>query len=327
MSIQDLSDHLESALAQPVRLRRARPKKLPLYLREAYAFHEAELLARPVLFAVANDEAAQSPPRQLVADHGALEERAPHYAVALVLRHITSDRRRRLVEARVPFVVPARQLYLPTLMLDLREYFPRSCAASDAPLEWSAQTVLLRHLLWRDVEAAAFSDVAAACEYSPMTLSHVSRELTATGIAEPVTHGRSKRLHFLHTGRDAWEHALPRLRSPVQKTVYVSHRPAELHGPTAALTALSRSTAIAADPVPTIALGRREARRVLDESQLRTCRFADEAALIVEIWMTPPHVLARDDIVDPLSLYLSLRSTHDERVVHELSVLLESVSW
>jgi DNA-binding MarR family transcriptional regulator len=56
--------------------------------------------------------------------------------------------------------------------------------------------------------------------------------------------------------------------------------------------------------------------------------MADEpGALHVEVWSYPPTLFARDGLVDPLSLYLSLRDTEDERVESALDQMMGDVSW
>jgi hypothetical protein len=43
--------------------------------------------------------------------------------------------------------------------------------------------------------------------------------------------------------------------------------------------------------------------------------------------VAPPDLLSDGPMVDPLSLYLSLRSSTDERVQQQLGDLIEEVKW
>jgi hypothetical protein len=47
----------------------------------------------------------------------------------------------------------------------------------------------------------------------------------------------------------------------------------------------------------------------------------------IEIWKYDPELLARKGVVDPLSLYLSLKNIKDERVEMALDTLLEKFQW
>ena len=47
----------------------------------------------------------------------------------------------------------------------------------------------------------------------------------------------------------------------------------------------------------------------------------------VQVWMYNPGNLAKNFLVDKLSLYLSLRDSSDERVQKELKSLIEEMTW
>ena len=57
------------------------------------------------------------------------------------------------------------------------------------------------------------------------------------------------------------------------------------------------------------------------------CCGSEDARARVECWTYDPHLLSDGPAVDPLSLYLSLRGTHDERVEKALAGLLEDMPW
>jgi hypothetical protein len=50
-------------------------------------------------------------------------------------------------------------------------------------------------------------------------------------------------------------------------------------------------------------------------------------SVCIEIWKYEAALLSRDDVVDPLSLYLCFRNEEDERVQRVLPELLECVHW
>jgi len=53
----------------------------------------------------------------------------------------------------------------------------------------------------------------------------------------------------------------------------------------------------------------------------------DPDASEVEVWSYPPVLFAEDGIVDPLSLYLSLKEDHDERTETALEEMMEKFKW
>jgi hypothetical protein len=56
--------------------------------------------------------------------------------------------------------------------------------------------------------------------------------------------------------------------------------------------------------------------------------FPEPNAAEIELWRYEPALLSKDGkSVDPLSLYLSMRGTSDERVEAALANLLKGIQW
>ena len=53
----------------------------------------------------------------------------------------------------------------------------------------------------------------------------------------------------------------------------------------------------------------------------------DPDASGIEVWRYPPALFAEDGIVDPLSLYLSLKEDRDERTETALEEMMEKFKW
>ena len=47
----------------------------------------------------------------------------------------------------------------------------------------------------------------------------------------------------------------------------------------------------------------------------------------IEVWRYNPLLLAKNNLVDPLSLYLSMQSNDDERIIIELNKLINNIKW
>ncbi len=135
----------------------------------------------------------------------------------LVLPQIKSFERRRLIQKRVPFIVPHRQMYLPMLLTDLRETFAPRIQGDVKTMSWVAQVVLLRHLLFHDVTECSLSRIAEMLGYTPMAISQAVGELVFLNICERLRLGREKRIRFCATPHELWRTALPHLRRPVKK--------------------------------------------------------------------------------------------------------------
>jgi hypothetical protein len=93
------------------------------------------------------------------------------------------------------------------------------------------------------------------------------------------------------------------------------------------MSALSRRTMIAADRLPTYALPLAVFQDFLERGVCMGCNDAEHATARIEVWSYPPERLGDNEMVDPLSLYLSLRDSQDERIQQQLEQLIAEVKW
>jgi hypothetical protein len=78
--------------------------------------------------------------------HQTLIEEMLHCKSAVVLQEIESFQRKRLIEKRVQFIVPNKQIFLPFWLIDLKEGYATKRQKKDS-LSPSAQMILIWYLL------------------------------------------------------------------------------------------------------------------------------------------------------------------------------------
>jgi DNA-binding MarR family transcriptional regulator len=304
-----------------------RAKELPYFLRDAFQFFELELVGHRVLLAI--DRGAEKPTLGEVRTRLDKVRALAGQPVVYVTRALASYERRRLIEHKIPFLVPGNQLYLPDLGIDLREYFRQRSPTAEAALSPSAQAMLIVALLrqpWK-AEWQPF-DVAVALGYTPMTVSRATRELVAAGIATPYTVGRSRWLRIERPPRETWEHARPRLRSPVKRIVWVHPEPGVVEPPKrlAGVSALARASMLAEPQWPVHASSLAE-WTALTRAGVREIPELVPGAAEWQLWSYSPALLPEAVTVDPLSLILSLQDDPDERIQLALDELKGQLPW
>ena len=213
------------------------------------------------------------------------------------------------------------------MMVDFHERFPRTASQPGSRLAAAAQVVLLRHLLGRHVEGVSLRELASELGYSAMTLSTVRIELESLGLCKSIQQGRSTHMEFPAPMRELWESAKAHLRSPVKTRHWVRFIRKDERNLYAGLTALAASSMISDDELPTYAMKNPDYRAQLESGDIVRCSGAEDAQARVECWAYDPRLLSNGSAVDPLSLYLSLRNTHDERIEKALTSLLEGLPW
>ncbi|MET0963062.1 MAG: hypothetical protein ABWY05_09635 [Noviherbaspirillum sp.] len=298
---------------------------LPYFLRDAFDFQEMAIIGHTVLLAL-----DRTSDRTSIGDIRVRLDKVRSVAglpAIYVTQALASYERKRLIEQKVPFIVPGNQLYLPELGLDLREYFRKRHGSADSLLSPSAQAMLITALLrprwepeWNPAEAAS------ALGYTPMTLSRAVRELATTGLAHARMAGRSQHLSMAFSPQETWERAIPLLRSPVQRTIWtLPPMQAVLPMRLAGLSALARYSMLTEPKLPVYAASR--VRWQALKSTIVDLRESMPGTYECQLWNYTPTLQPNSDTVDPLSLMLSLRDSTDERVQSALDALKVQLPW
>jgi DNA-binding MarR family transcriptional regulator len=301
--------------------------KLPYFLQEAYEFRELKLLDRQILLAIDK----RSDRSGLANVRGQLDKlrQLAGMPVVYVTRTLASYERKRLIERKVPFLVPGNQLYLPDLGIDLREYFRRPTIAAQTALSPATQAMLIAVLLRRPWRAEwQPAEVVGELGYTAMTLSRAVKELTAAGLATLRTEGRVRWLHTERTAAQTWEHAKSMLRSPIKRRVWVLPPPKSRPRPLrlAGLSALARFSMLMEPQWPTYAVVQAE-WKAATQVGFETLPEPMPSACEWELWHYSPALVRDSDTVDPLSLTLSLQGNQDERVQLALDELKGRFPW
>jgi len=323
---QRLLNYLEAIAGEHLDLVAEPASALPLFLRERYAIFFTRLFGRKFLLALEAEDWESGSPGEYGKHEEALKLKLGE-PVVLVLPMLPSYARNRMVQMGIPFIVPGSQTFIPNSLIDLRERFPQPNSERRETLGPAAQCTVLYHLLRGSLKEKSLKEIAQKVQYSPIMLSKVKDELEAAGICKIVRSGRSLVLDFTATGRALWGQVKPQLTSPVKKTRWVQWAKPAHPALLAGMSALSLRTMIAADRLPTYALPLAVFQDFLERGVCMGCHDAEHATARIEVWSYPPERLGDDRMVDPLSLYLSLRDSQDERVQQQLEQLIAEVKW
>ncbi len=326
---QDLATYLDELSGGDIGLHpvESPARGLPAHLGRHFELQEGLVFGRQMLFALDRGKQRGLTPTRILADYEALLRALPGAFVVLVLNEMPPYLRRRLIAAGVPFVMPGWQVFLPELLVHLRERQRGQAPAAPTHLGWAAQVVLLRHLLAGDIEPQNLAGVAATCGYTPMAISNAQQQLVGAKLAKLRKVGRSKHLTFQVQGRALWELALPLLRRPWRKLHAVTFEGKPPRTWIAGADALAEGTTLAASRVPHVAMAATALREQLGSGVLTTCPAADEANAMVEAWEYDPSRLATGGVVDALSLFLCLRDDPEERVQIALEQHMDAFRW
>ena len=293
---------------------------LPFYLTERFGFYRVSVLNTKCLLCL-DQSATKLTPDVIEKNIHQIKTKFSEAAV-YVAENMTSYDRSRLLKRHVPFIVPGNQMYLPFLGLDLREFYMRNEKPS-GQFQSSTQHIFLYLMLHNEMLMP--SEVAHRLGYSKMTATRAYREFEKAGVGEVERDGKSKKLSFREPLLLEWEAALPMLKNPVQKRIYIPLDKLDnnmMH--MAGESALARISMLKEPKIPTYAIALKEWNRI--KENIEEIPYGEDGAIQLELW-SHPIVSNQAEQISFLGLYLTLKDELDERVQQALVQAMEAYEW
>lgn len=297
---------------------------LPIFLRNMYVFFKIRIIGVPCLVMAAMDKAEQTPAN--VQKHMLQVRKKWQDEIIYVQQKVTAYNRKRLIQHKIPFVVPLNQMYLPFLGIDLREHF-KNIRETEASFSPSTQVVVLYYLFCKDQLRLTPKILANELGYSIMTMTRALDEMDGLGLGTIAMEGRERVLRFIRDKKQVWETALERLRSPVKKRLWVKAFSNKPFGVKAGLSALAHYSNLAEPANPVLALEGKQWKKVRSAEELMILDIAEPDASELEVWSYSPALFGKNGVADRFSLFLSMREDNDERVQSALEAMMEQVEW
>ncbi len=252
----------------------------------------------------------------------------------LLLDQIEAYNRKRLIESKIAFVVPNKQLFIPGFILDIRETgFNRKKETKQ--LSPTAQLILLLFVLdkykKKQLESLFFKELAEILNVKPMEISRATTNLREHNLIT-INGDKEKSIQFNMDRYELWNFAMNErlLINPVLKRIFVDKRPNQAHlkSNTSALPEYtdmnpSKQKFYAIEKTVFYALQRNNELINVNDYEGEYC---------IELWKYNPQTLAElmdndMNVVDPLSLYLSLKDDKDARIEMALEQIIEKHIW
>lgn len=318
--------YVAETLAEQITLRRwDGEERLPLFLRERYVFFDTKLFETPLLFMVARTQEVETPAN--IRKHTVLLQEKWRHPCVYVHEHITTYNRKRLIEHRVPFIIPGTQMYLPLLGLDLRERFGKAKQKLSV-ISPSTQAILIYLLLYsHEGQQLTATQLRPQLCYAPITMSRAFDELEAAELLVSNLEGRKRQVHLAAPKKTIWVKSQRMMRNPVKHLYHIRDNKHALQGLVAGLSALARLSMLAEPNNRVIAVSGKNWKTIYEHGSIELIPIREGGTMDIEVWAYPPSFLSDDGIVDPLSLYLSLRDSADERVEAALDEMMETIKW
>lgn len=296
-------------------------KKLPLYLSHAYNYSLLELDGHTLL--LAEDTSSESKTVGQMKKQAKAIYQHTELPVAFVLHNQSPLTRHRMIKERINFIVPEYQIYLPELLISLKDNNRQAYSFAEQ-LSPSAQLLLLYHLQIENLETFSFKEIAEKLNYSPKTITKAVAELKTKKLCE-IVGTKEKRIVFDVGRKQLWKIAEPQMQSPIMKTYFTGIKEKPDLCKSGDL-ALAHYTFLSDTGKKMYAVYKNEFEELkkngywdyLDET---------EGDIQIELWKYNPRLLCDNGYIDPLSLYLCYREDSNERVEAELKELISKKVW
>lgn len=300
----------------------------PVFLKHQYVIYSIVVLDKSYILAIAKypDEATPSQ----ISKHMELIEKNTKKSCIFATEKMPAYNRARLIAHRIRFIIPKVQMYLPDLGMDCRKTISKPNVSQ--VLTASAQTVVIYALIHDTNEHFIPSKLAEKLKYTRMTMTRAFNELENLGLGKTIRKGKERCFYFQKSKEILWKQALPLMKSPIKKILWIQVTKSVFEkikalGFIAGISALSLQSNLNSNSYPIFALFKDIWKTLNKSEDINILPISEGATMQLEIWNYDPDLFDKNHIVDPFSLYLTLRGIEDERIEKTLNEIMETIKW
>jgi hypothetical protein len=303
--------------------------KLPFIFKNNFNFYVTHLHNHELILVQVNKEDAFNAAQlrqQVVAIQKVLDK-----SIIIVTEDITAINRKRLIDQRISFIVPGKQMFLAELLIDIQDFNKDKEFQKEFLLLPSAQLILLYQILHKDdsLSKYTFKELAEKFRYTQMGITKAIENLKRLAIVE-VVGTKEKNIIFENDVQKLWKSTEKYLINPVFKTVYVDEKPA-IKMYCSNNTALEEYSDMNPSKLEYFAIEKTKFYELEKTNQLVNLNN-ENGNYALEVWKYNPELITKNitkkNSVDPLSLYISLKDGFiDERTDMALDQIIEKYVW
>lgn len=296
------------------------PEKIPYYVRDNYKLQRLSWKNNECILLSPSSSSWRLP---TLKKHLSNLQEICQEPCALSLKNLTSLQRKNLLENNVPFISASQQVYLPFWGCAFVEKFG-SCGPMPDKMAPGTQLVFLYLYYLEKTENINLTKISQALHLSKATCTRAVDDLMESGLLLQQLEGTSKWITPAFDKPEFLNKGYARLKSPVERLVYVKDYPDNLPCFQSGVKALSLITMIGAkEQDPGLAISKKTCPGILSDNLMSRQEFEDFGGTVLEVWSYDPALLSKNGRVDDISLLLSLDSQPDERIQMGLDEIRE----
>ena len=321
--IATLSSFLHEILGKDLEISAEPDKKLPGLLYSFYDIRQCQYSNGTFYLMIVHDGDIRS--IDSIEKHAAWLQELRNTPVAFVTNNAPRYRLSRLDRKRLPFIVPGLRAYLPFVGIVMRP--SRGLKPKELPIcmGFASQQILIGYLNHCFGGPVSVPSITSLFGYSRMTATKIMDELATCSPArrQRIVGSHMLGLRFACEGRELWNSIKHQLKPPVRKVLPLAETPAEMERVLSGESALAQCSMLAPPDKPCIA----HFFKGNEYAKAKALRVpVEEATVFVEAWHYAPLLPGRN-VLDPLSIWLCVHDSEDERVQGELEDMMEDFKW
>jgi len=303
-------------------VKRINPVGLPLYLTAGRSFWRYSYLGHEFILVDIPDDDRFG----VVAfdKQRALLEKKFGSPVAFGFPYISGRQRDSLIERNIPFISDTKQLYLPFMGMMLSDRLVQQKRIKIGKMMPATQMLFLYMLYNSYNKPLLKKDAAEFLGITRTSITRASDQLLSMELIKQETIGKECYMMPVTTGMELFKLAKPFLISPVQSIITTNDDFEDY--PLAGESALAMRSMLNAPKIPVRAVHKSEIN-VKEVTEIDVRWESDNNAVCVELWKYDPRLFARNGIIDPVSLAISLGDNADERIEEAIEEYLEGYEW
>jgi len=243
--------------------------------------------------------------------------------VVVILDSLTYYERERLINQGVYFIISDKYAFLPSLIANVQAKKKNKNPSKLTPV---AQYVLLYYLLSEESkEEYTIKDLEQImpCNYVSLARAVANLEDCKLCSSEIKDNTGIKHLRFSGNKRELWTKAQSYLSSPVKKVLYCDAIPPESNFSISGVNALSKYSHLNSEQYETRAIW----DKLFNPSGAQFNEVEGLCKIEILKYPTTMPFFSNHNVVDKLSLYLSMKDEPDARIEKELEIMIEEMKW
>jgi hypothetical protein len=297
-------------------------KMLPLFLRMKYDYLTGIFLNIQIVLIYSKGGGGVSAAE--LRKHIDLIRKALRKPVVFVTNALEAYNRKRLINKKIPFIVPGKQMYIPEMVISFQDS-ELIAPTENISMTPAVQYLLLFHLQCEELEGLNLKSIAKKLGYGKMTISRAVSYLSRNDICH-VTGTKEKGIEFGKSKKELWKEVEPLMSSPVKNIVFTDKMLGLELFKHSNINALAHYSDLADELKDYIAIADPDFNKLVKTGRIKDYGAYD-GEVCIEVWKYNPAGISKGKYVDPLSLYLIFRNDKDERIQLALTKMMEELAW